>query len=156
MKNVQAVWRWLNIFIYITFKYHYLYLSVYRNIIIFRSPCLIFCRSKDRQIAHIEIKSETVAPLGYVDTRTFQEPTGARDANTDLIEKVFLARQDISDSLQICFIWSYKALMSWKLLFNLSYNRMLCLYLKCLQGGSWMNFLHKKFFWDPPFKHFFC
>ena len=59
-----------------------------------KSHYLIFCRSKDRQIAHVEIKSETTPPLGYVDTRIFQEPTGARDANTDLIEKVFLAHQN--------------------------------------------------------------
>ena len=47
-----------------------------------------FVRSKDRQIAQIEVRPETVNPLGYVDTRNFQEATGARDANSDLIEKV--------------------------------------------------------------------
>ncbi len=40
-----------------------------------------------RQIAQVEPKSETVAPLGY-DTRIFPDPPSAREANTDLIEKV--------------------------------------------------------------------
>ncbi len=40
-----------------------------------------------RQIAQVEPKAETVAPLGY-DTRIFPDPPSAREANTDLIEKV--------------------------------------------------------------------